>query len=257
MLLFNTNGVLEWLHRATMPHAAHLLNPWGKEMHFIEPNLKSFEQKFHSQFGEDGVIQKIASCLGLLSGTFFEFGIGPTVHCQFEAGMEGNFVLLEKLGWKGVFLDGNVYPAKFNVRQAFITPLNINTLYRKHALPEDLDFMSVDVDGQEFWIWMALQYRPKVMVVEYNGGLARNLSCTVQFDVNHVWDGTIYHGASLLALSKLAVAKAYTLVYANGVNGMFIRDDLVSNRNDFDFEHLYVDFAPNAPDPQQRMWVEV
>ena len=77
------------------------------------------------------------------------------------------------------------------MRKDFITALNINFLYYKHSIPENLDFMSIDVDGQEFWIWMAMQYRPKVMVIEINGGLGIDTSVTIQFDVNHKWDNTV------------------------------------------------------------------
>ena len=226
-------------------------------MPFIEPDLTSFEQKVHSQFGEDGVIEQIAACLGLTTGAFFEFGIGPAWTRPIEEGLEGNFVLLAKRGWHGVFLDGTKYPPQYGVRQEFVSPLNINAVYRKHHVPADLDFMSIDVDGQEFWIWLALNQRPKVMVVEYNGGIGPDQSVTIQFDPGHVWDGTCYLGASLRALDRLAQDKGYVLVYANGVNAIFVRDDLVSNRGDFGFDRLYTAWPPHLPDPLNRAWVQV
>ena len=226
-------------------------------MAFIEPNLKLYEKKVHSQFAEDGVIEKIAENLGIDKGTFFEFGIGPAWRKTLDDGLEGNFVLLRERGWNGVFLDGGTYPPEFEVRREFITALNINFLYKKYNLPDDLDFMSIDVDGQEFWIWMAIQYRPKVMILEYNGSFGKDASVTIQFDVNHMWDGTRYHGASLLALDKLAKAKCYTLVYANGVNAFYIRDDLVSNKSDFSFDRLFVEYASHPEDRLDRAWVSI
>ena len=71
-------------------------------MPYIEPHLKNYEKKTHSQFGEDGIIEKIASCLGIERGTCFEFGIGRNM----EGLMEGNFWLLRERGWTCVFLDG-------------------------------------------------------------------------------------------------------------------------------------------------------
>ena len=226
-------------------------------MAYIEPNLRLFEKKIYSQLADDGVIEKVSENLGIVKGTFFEFGIGPVWQRPIEEGLEGNFVLLRERGWTGVFLDGSEYPHQYGVRREIITPLNINTLYRKHALPDDLDFMSIDVDGQEFWIWMALQYRPKVVILEYNGGLGPEASVTIQFDVEYVWDGTRYHGSSLRALDKLARSKFYTLVYANGVNAMFIRDDLVSNREDFLFDHIFHDCASHSEDTKLRAFVKV
>jgi hypothetical protein len=224
----------------------------------ITQNLQRFERNDFSQFGEDGVIEKIAADLGIERGTFFEFGIGPPYKSTFEQkGLEGNFVLLRKKGWSGVFLDGNTHPAEADVRREFITALNINYLYRKHGLPGDLDFMSIDVDGQEFWIWMALICRPKVVVIEFNGSIEKDLSITIQFDVNHVWDGTVYHGASLRALEKLGKAKEYTLIWSNGVNAIFVRDDLVSNKSDFTLDAIYKSLPPHHPDLQNRPWVTI
>lgn len=226
-------------------------------MPYINPDLNRFERRVTSQFGEDGVIEAIAGCLSVTTGTFFEFGIGPPKPAREGQDLEGCFLSLRNKGWAGVFLDGSDYPAHFGVRKEFVTPLNINHLYHKHGLTSDLDFMSIDVDGQDFWIWMALQPRPKVMVIEINGGLSLEQSITVQFDVNHVWDGTMYHGASLRALDRLGKAKGYTLVWSNGVNAIFVRDDLVSNREDFSIERLYRPNTPHPPDPKDRPWVEV
>lgn len=223
----------------------------------VEPNLKAFERKVRSQFGEDGIIEKLASCLGITSGTFFEFGIGPAWNTPPDSGLEGNFVLLRQQGWSGVFLDGNDHPARLGVSREFITPLNINHLYKKYNLPDDLDFMSIDIDGQELWVWLSLIPRPKVMIIEYNGTIPADKSLTIPFDVNNVWDKTRYHGASLLALDKIAKAKFYTLVFANGVNAFFVRDDLVSNKNDFRYEDLFVPFAGHAEDLHNRPWVHI
>lgn len=226
-------------------------------MPYIVPDLSAFERKVRSQLGEDGIIEKISECLGINTGTFFEFGIGPAWNHPIEDGLEGNFVHLREQGWKGIFLDGAQYPPKYDVRQEFITPLNINTIYRKYGLPDDLDFMSIDVDGQELWIWLSLQARPKVVILEYNGGIGADPSISIQFDVTHRWDGTVYHGASLRALDKVAKDKGYTLVWSNGVNAVFIRDDRVSNKSDFAFERLFVPFTPHAPDPKNRPWVTI
>ena len=129
--------------------------------------------------------------------------------------------------------------------------------FRKHNVSEDLDFMSIDVDGQEFWIWMALQHRPKVVISEYNVGQGRDASVTIQFDVNHCWDGTRYHGASLRAMEKLAKSKFYTLVYANIANAFFVRDDLVSNKSDFYIDRFFIESPSHPEDKLNRPWVVI
>jgi hypothetical protein len=192
----------------------------------------------------------------LRSGSFFEFGIGPADGISYDR-LEGNFVALQKQGWTGVFLDGQPARGGCPIRQEFITALNINQLFVRHAIPPDLDLMSIDVDGQEFWIWMALRYRPKVMVVEINGGLGIEPSVTIGFDIHHRWDGTLYHGASLRAIDKLARCKDYSLVWSNGINAIAIRDDLISNLSDFVLEDLFRPYPPHLPDPKNRPWVEI
>ena len=202
-------------------------------MPYIDPYLRKFEKKIYSQQGEDGVLEKLAEYLGIETGTFFEFGIGPAWQHTIDEGLEGNFVLLRKKGWTGTFIDGESYPAEVDVKQHVVTALNINNLFDVYNIPKDVDFMSIDVDGQEFWIWMALMYKPKVVVVEYNGSLPKDSAITIQFDVTYRWDITQYHGASLLALDKLAKCKGYTLVYANGVKRDLRRRQLCFEQRGF------------------------
>lgn len=226
-------------------------------MPYIPPDLARFEYQKTSQFGEDGVVEAVAKALSITSGTFFEFGIGPPIPAKPGQELEGNFVQLRDKGWAGVFIDGKEYPPSFDIRREFITALNINQLMAKHAIPTDVDFMSIDVDGQEFWIWMALAARPKVLITEINGGFDIDSSKTIQFDINHRWDGTLYHGASLRAFHKLAQAKGYTLVWGNGVNAMFVQDAFISNKADFSIERAFRQLPFHAPDPLNRTWVEV
>lgn len=225
---------------------------------YITPNLKIFEKKIHSQFNEDGVILHLAECLGIARGTFFEFGIGPAAGTSIADGLEGNLVTLRERGYTGVFLDGNDYPYEAGVRCEFITALNINVLYQKHGLPDDLDFMSIDVDGQDFWIWMALDYRPKVIIIEYNGSHGIDDSMSVGFDLEFRWDWTNYQGASLMAMNKLATSKSYKLVYSNGVNAIFLRNDLLSNPDDFPYAQVAMGLHPmHGEDLKFRAWTKI
>lgn len=224
----------------------------------ITKALHEHEAKVTSQYGEDGVIARLLQDLGLEDGSFFEFGIGPEWQHSFEeVGLEGNCVQLRRLGWEGVFVDGGALPIEAGVERAFITAFTINSIWDRYDLPSDLDVLSIDVDGQEFWIWLALAKRPKIVVIEYNGSIPAHESRTIGFDLNHVWDGTLYHGASLRALFRLGLAKGYVLVWANGVNAIFVREDLVSNPDDFPFDEIYCAWPAHAPDQLARAWVEV
>lgn len=224
----------------------------------ITKNLHEHENKISSQFGEDGVVSRVCRDLGISRGTFFEFGIGPPWQFTFEEkGLEGNFVQLRESGWDGIFMDGREYSQVAGVIQEFVTALNINTLWQIYRIPADLDFLSIDVDGQELWIWMNLYQRPKVVIVEYNGSIGIDKSLSIQFDVNHVWDGSLYHGASLRAFEKVGNSKQYTLVWANGVNAMFVRNDLILNQEDFIFAEIHRSYPPHAPDLKNQVWVQI
>lgn len=120
-----------------------------------------------------------------------------------------------------------------------ISPLNINRLFEKYGVPLEFDLLSIDLDGQDFWVWALLDYFPRVVIIEYNPALVIDQSVSIPFDVSHQWDGTQYYGASLLALNKLGISKGYTLLYANAVNAFFVRNDQIANPEDFKYEDIY------------------
>jgi len=220
--------------------------------------LGPFGAKITSQNDEDGIIEKIFSVVAPQSKTFVEFGIGPNYQDpQYEKGLEGNCVQLRAKGWKGIFLDGGVHPKKYDIRQEFITPLNINSILRKYKVSE-CDILSIDVDGQDFWIWMAVSINPTLVIIEYNPNWFRlDQRKTVLFDPSFRWDGTKYYGASLGALITLATDRGYTLVYANGVNAFFLRTIAIANPHDFNPEKLNRVHDQHMPDHLQRPWVTV
>jgi hypothetical protein len=224
----------------------------------LEPELRSYGRKVTSQNDEDGILAYLVSALGLTEGFCVEFGIGPPWQGDLARdGLEGNCRQLLEHGWRGLLMDAALYPPEYGVHQEFVSAFNVNELLRKHQTPESIDVMSLDVDGQEFWIWCNLMARPRIIVVEYNGAIPADVSATVPFDLMFKWDGTNYHGASLAALQKLGRSKFYTLVYANGVNAFFVCDDLVANPAAFSLDRVYVGLELHPPDPAGRPWVRI
>jgi hypothetical protein len=221
--------------------------------------LKAYGRKVHSQNDEDGIIEAIFADIKPRSKYFVEFGIGPNWQDPgYTRGIEGNCVLLREQGWSGLFMDGGQHPEKYNIQREFVTAMNINSLLRKHKVPQDVDIVSIDVDGQDFWIWMALDYRPSLVIVEMNCNfLTLHESLTVVFDPNFRWDGSKYYGASLGGLVKLGKEKGYKLVYANGTNAFFVRDDLLVNPRDFKDEDLLVFADQHVYDHFRRPWLTI
>jgi hypothetical protein len=118
---------------------------------------------------------------------------------------------------------------QLQLTNAFITRDNISGLIEAARLPE-LDLLSIDIDGNDYWIWQAISLRPRVVVVEYNATFRPPVSWTIQYNESHRWNGSDYHGASLQALHDLGRSKGYTLVGCSlsGVNAFFVRDDLLN-----------------------------
>jgi hypothetical protein len=230
----------------------------GDIMHRIDPKIGKYGKKIYSQNNEDGIIEYLCKALGISRGYFVEFGVGPPWKGSLETdGLEANCRFLRENDWPGLFMDGSVYPEKYDVRNEFITPLNINQLMLKYGCPDSIDIYSIDVDGQDFWIWMNLVVQPKIMIIEYNSDFDPGISRVVPYQPDFRWDCTSYMGASLAAICKLGRSKHYIPVYANGVNAFLVRHDLILNGNDFAPEIKLPRKRVHPEDPLSRPWTEI
>lgn len=182
-----------------------------------------------SQNGEDGVIHEIFRRIGAQARYFVEFGVGE--------GEQGNCVLLaDRYRWRGLFMEAD--PAAYSALEAKyestdgvatsharVTADNIDLLLTQARVPQVFDLLSIDTDGNDYWIWRAIQaFRPRVVVVEYNGNLPLDRQLVMPRDDGHAWDGTDYFGASLAAYRILATSKSYRLVHTDrtGTNAFFV-----------------------------------
>ena len=182
------------------------------------PDLTASELRVFSQNGEDGVIAEILRRIGTGGGGFVEFGI--------QDGTEGNTVFLAQvLGWSGLYLEADDasfaalerrYSANPRVRtlHAAVEPDTVEALFAQAGVPEEPDLVSIDVDGNDYWIWRALTaFRPRLVIVEYNGAFDPASRRVMPYTPGFRWDGTSAYGASLGALEDLAAEKGYRLVH--------------------------------------------
>ena len=115
--------------------------------------------------------------------------------------------------------------------EAFVTRDNINALISGQGLGGEIGLLSVDIDGNDYWVWQAIDVvSPALVVVEYNHRFGRDLSVTIPYDENFRRGGrypVYYFGASLRALCLLGARKGYAFVgcNGNGVNAFFVRRD--------------------------------
>jgi glycosyltransferase involved in cell wall biosynthesis len=234
--------------------------------------LAPFELRVFSQNGEDGVLAEILRRIGVGEQRYFvEFGV--------ESGREGNCVYLADIaGWRGLFMDGDErffaalqqkYRASDLVQTALamVAPENVQELFAAAKVPPEPDVLSIDVDGGDYWIWEAIEdYRPRVVVVEYNSMLDPRRRLVQPADHEGGWDGTDYYGASLAAMRSLGERKGYRLVHAelSGVNAFFVREDLAKERMP-DAKNISLRGMPNyfqrgirhPPDPDRRRYLDL
>ena len=200
--------------------------------------LTSYEFKVYSQWGEDGIIQYLTNKISIDTKSFIEFGV--------ESYIESNTrFLLQNNNWSGLVIDGSkdnidyikkdsIY-WKHNLKAVcdFINKDNINDIIRNSGMSGDVGLLSIDLDGNDYWIWQSIDIvRPAIVVIEYNSRFGKERAITIPYDSMFVRSqahhSNIYFGASLKALVKLGQQKGYAFVGCNssGLNAFFVRYDL-------------------------------
>jgi hypothetical protein len=167
-------------------------------------------------------------------------------------------------GWTGLLMDGDPERVGDLVQPEIVTAENVSQLFGKYDVPRAFDLLSIDIDGNEYWIWEAIRdYRPRVVVIEYNIFFATDVCKTMPYDAAHRWDKTMFHGASLGALHKLGREKGYSLVHTDSYtpNAIFVEDaELPPEFVDRPIQQLASwDWDPGSEPPIEdaRSWVRV
>jgi hypothetical protein len=201
------------------------------------PSLSAYEYSLYSQNGEDGIIRYLFSEIGFQSRKFLEFGFGVTENNSLRLIMKEHF--------GGVYLDGNLTTVRrFNrlaqwlghpeaqAHRGFLDLDNLKSIIQSTGLPHDIDFLSIDVDGNDYWFWKQIDFlNPRVVVIEYNASFGPDLKVSVpydpSFDRHQKHPSGFYHGASFEALKDLGQQKGYRLVGCNsgGLNAFFVREN--------------------------------
>lgn len=171
-----------------------------------------------AQSGEDKILVRIFRRIGVTNAVAVEFGAADGVR-------KSNTAHFREQGWTVFLFD--VAPLDPIVRQADITAENVNAVFLTAGVPQTFDVLSIDIDGNDLWVWKALTYRPRVVVIEYNPLWRPSKSRTVPYDPARRWDGTNYYGASVLALRRLGRQKGYDLVAATRSNLIFAQEGLL------------------------------
>jgi hypothetical protein len=195
-----------------------------------EIDLSKYERSVYSQSGEDGVIEKIFDVIAPTHKYAVEFGASD--------GITNNNMrrLVLEEGWGGLQIEGNrklvrkleksyaEHPQVKTLR-AWVYPGNIEILFEENGVPVDFDYLVIDIDSNDYYVWRAIQqFRPKVVQIEYNAAFPPPKLAVVDFHPMNYWDATDYAGASIQSYYELGKRKGYELVYGNqaGVNLFFV-----------------------------------
>jgi hypothetical protein len=200
-------------------------------------DLINYQRIIYSQNGEDGIFQAIFDVIGLENKWCVEVGAHDGVEYS-------NTYHLVKEGWDAVEIEVSCqfeamervykeYPKARLVRQLASPhePDDLDTILAKHSVPKDLQLLVIDVDGDDYHIWKALDYyEPIIIMIEFNPSFPLNIEFVPK-------EGT-YFGASLLSLYLLGKRKGYNLVCVVANNAIFVRNDYHLDVSD-DIAYLY------------------
>lgn len=190
-------------------------------------DLEAHTERVYSQGGEDGVLLRLFEKIGVRHRFFVEFGAWDGLHLSNTANLRLNH------GWDGLLMEGSDRADGDVVRRERVDAENVESLFDRYEVPLDFDLLSIDIDGNDYWVWKALErYTPRVVLVEYNIFFQPETAKTIAYDPAHAWDKqnfSLYHGASLAAFDKLARAKGYVLAYTEPYcpNAIFLRESEV------------------------------
>jgi hypothetical protein len=215
-------------------------------------SIKEAEFKVFSQFGDDGIIQYLISWVKPRVDTFVEFGV--------EDYEEANtrFLLMNN-NWKGLIIDGSstfinhiknstfFWRYSLNAVESFVTAENINQLLVANGIVGQIGLLSIDIDGNDYWVWKAITVvEADIVVIEYNSLFGSERAITVPYKPDFMREQVhysyLYFGASLPALYDLASEKGYAFVGCNqaGNNAYFVKREKLNGLPTLSLEDGYV-----------------
>jgi hypothetical protein len=204
------------------------------------PSLDEVEFRSFSQHGEDGILLYIFALIGTTNKLVVEICAGDGIECNAAN-------LIVNHNWRGWLFDGsaakirtgrafysrhlNTLPHPPELVNAWIDTANVNSLVEAQGVSGEIDLLSLDMDGVDYWICQALScLSPRVIVLEYNARLGPASHLTVPYRADFVArEG--YFGASLAAFVELNRRKGYRLIGcdSSGVNAFFIRSGIADD----------------------------
>lgn len=237
---------MEWISNASQGTQVLLTMLYRDraERHLSLPTFDDVEFRVHSQNGEDGILLYLFAILGAPTKRSIEICAGDGLQCN-----TANLIINH--GWRGLLVDGDegkVQTARDfyapnrstswfppHVAHAWVTAESVDSLIRGYGFDGEIDLLSLDMDGNDYWVWKAMEsVSPRVVVAEYTWTWGPTESKSVPYKADFTnpprasasRSETMYFGASLAALTKLARSKGLRLVGTQrwGFNAFFVQE---------------------------------
>jgi len=190
--------------------------------------LQQYRHDVTTQTGEDGIFAEV----------FKRIGVKHSIVCDVGASdglIYSNSWVLVNEGWSGILIEGDrsrfdslveCYKDKDSYNRVVLvnalvdSATTLDSIIDASAVPEDFDFLSIDVDGIDWHIWKSLvKYKPRVVCIEFNPSMPNNVFYVQDEDVS------VQKGSSLRAMIALGKEKGYELVATTDFNAIFVRDE--------------------------------
>lgn len=179
----------------------------------------------YSQYGEDGILAEIFRRVGTENQWCFECGAADGIFLS-------NTRLLIDNGWHGVLVesDAELFGTLkqntvkltcdcINAALSHVGEWTIDNILESVSAPSDIDFMSIDIDGQEFYVVNAmLKYKPRVICVEHD---------PAEYNAHYIPAPGGHGQAGRMAIQKLLTAKGYWNILQTSTNTIAVLMDLV------------------------------
>jgi hypothetical protein len=237
LLLNGKEDIVSYLDRVLILNGMHASQ---RNAHQKLSNINDAEFQIYSQWGEDGIIDYLIGRIEkkrFIPNKFIELGV--------ENYIESNTrFLLKNRNWSGLVIDGSEENIKFikedsiywrhdlQAKAQFITAENIDKLIADSGFLGDVGLLSIDIDGNDYYIWDAVKCaNPVIVVCEYNSLFGDQYEITIPYKRDFLRSNehfsNLYFGASIRALISKGIEKGYFFIgsSSNGVNAFFIRND--------------------------------
>ena len=216
--------------------------------------LSKYEYKISEENGQydEGIIEHLRKLLPEQSEFFVEFGAGNG-----EDYLNGRR-LIQDNGYGALLIECDerlgsslreryADDPKIKVSNTFIREDNIEEIFEENGVPTDLDFLIIDIDGNDYHIWKSIvRFQPKVVCIEFNASYTPDTEFVIDYDPEFAWKGDDYFGASIKSYNDLAREKGYALIHCNskGDNLYFMKNEYLSL---LDFEDFSPDYMYQLP----------